>query len=77
MKDEREIICYREGELFVLSKRIKFQNTKEIIIPGLLTFGILIFLFWLKGIAPFGTKSLVVMDAEYQYLDFFSYFVTV
>lgn len=74
MRNDREIVCYREGDLFVLSKRMKFQNTKEIIIPGLLTFGILMVLFWLRGIAPFGTKSLVVMDAEYQYLDFFYYF---
>ncbi len=55
-------------------KRTKFQNIREIIIPGLLTFCVLIFLFWMKGLAPFGTKSLVVMDADIQYLDFFCYF---
>ena len=55
-------------------KRTKFQNIREIIIPGLLTFCVLIFLFWMNGLAPFGTKSLVVMDADIQYLDFFCYF---
>ncbi len=58
----------------LLLKRIKFQNIREIIIPGLLTFCVLMFLFWMKGLAPFGTKSLVVMDADIQYLDFFCYF---
>lgn len=61
-------------DLAVFLKRIKFQNIREIIIPGLLTFCVLIFLFWMKGLAPFGTKSLVVMDADIQYLDFFCYF---
>ncbi len=63
-----------EGDFSVLSKRTKFQNVKEIVIPGLVTFGVLMLLFWMKGLAPFGTKSLVVEDAEYQYLDFFCYF---
>ena len=58
----------------LVSKRIKFQNAREIIIPGVLTFCVLMLLFWMKGLAPFGTKSLVVMDANIQYLDFFSYF---
>ena len=61
-------------DLAVFLKRTKFQNIREIIIPGLLTFCVLIFLFWMKGLAPFGTKSLVVMDADIQYLDFFCYF---
>ncbi len=58
----------------MLSKRIKFQNAREIIIPGLLTFCVMIFLFWMKGLAPFGTKSMVWADANIQYLDFYCYF---
>ncbi len=30
-------------------------------------------LYWWKGYAPFGNNSLVCMDAEIQYLDFFAY----
>ncbi len=62
-----------EEDFDLLSKRIKFQNVREILIPGLLTFCILMLLFWMKGLAPFGTKSLVIMDADIQYLDFFCY----
>ncbi len=63
-----------EGVLDLSSKKIKFQNVREILIPGLLTFSVLMFLFWMKGLAPFGTKSLVIMDADIQYIDFFCYF---
>ena len=39
----------------------------------LLTFLILSVLLFVVGFAPFGNKSLAIMDASIQYLDFFSY----
>ena len=38
-----------------------------------LTFAVLYALYWRKGLEPFGTRTLMVDDAEWQYLDFFSY----
>ncbi len=64
----------QEEDFALFSRRSKFQNAREIMIPGLLTFCILMVLFWMKGLAPFGTKSLVIFDADIQYLDFFCYF---
>lgn len=56
-------------------KKIQFKSqTKIIVLSGMLTFLTLMFLFWIKGLAPFGTKSLAVMDANIQYLDFFAYY---
>ncbi len=54
-------------------QRIRLKKIKGIIVPGLATFFVLMLLFWVKGLAPFGTKSLVIMDADIQYLDFFCY----
>lgn len=51
----------------------KFQWS-VIALSGIFTFAVLMLLFLWKGLAPFGTKSLVVMDANIQYLDFFSYY---
>ena len=51
----------------------KFR-VKVILISGILTFLSLVILFAIRGIAPFGTRSLAVMDANIQYLDFFSYY---
>ena len=48
-----------------------------IVSSGIITFAMLILLFVLKGVAPFGTKSLTVMDANIQYIDFFSYYYDV
>ena len=45
-----------------------------ITLSGMITFTILIILFAIKGLAPFGDRSLVVMDGDIQYLDFFSYY---
>ncbi|MDO5828991.1 MAG: YfhO family protein, partial [Methanocorpusculum sp.] len=39
----------------------------------ILSVGIMFFLFAVKKYAPFGESSLAVMDATYQYLDFFGY----
>ena len=39
----------------------------------ILSLGIMLFLFAVKKYAPFGDCSLAVMDATYQYLDFFGY----
>ncbi len=55
------------------AKNIYIQNIRDIMLPGLLTFCLLMLLFWMKGLAPFGMKSLVVADANIQYLDFFLY----
>lgn len=55
-------------------KQNKLKNARKIILPALTTFFVLIVLFRLNGLAPFGTRSLVVMDADIQYLDFFCYF---
>lgn len=39
-----------------------------------MTFAILYALFWKKGFAPFGGRTLMINDADWQYVDFFSYF---
>lgn len=52
----------------------KNHQGKLVIGTGILTFIILMFLFYLKKLAPFGTRSFVVMDANIQYLDFLSYY---
>lgn len=49
-------------------------EAKAVLYSGLLTFALLCILFAVGGLAPFGSKSLAVMDADIQYLDFFSYF---
>ena len=41
-----------------------------ITLSGMITITILIILFAIKGLAPFGDRSLVVMDGDIQYLDF-------
>ena len=48
-----------------------------VLISGVITFAALLCLFYLKGVAPFGTKALTVMDADIQYIDFFSYYYDV
>lgn len=56
---------------------IKRQETIKryiVILSGILTFGSMMLLYAAKGFVPFGTKSLAWMDANIQYLDFFSYF---
>ena len=50
------------------------DRVRIVALSGILTFFILCLLFYIKGIAPFGSVSLAVMDAQIQYLDFFSYF---
>ncbi|MCI6290401.1 MAG: YfhO family protein, partial [Clostridiales bacterium] len=50
------------------------DRIRIVALSGILTFFILCLLFYIKGIAPFGSVSLAVMDAQIQYLDFFSYF---
>lgn len=40
----------------------------------LIVFFIIVFLYIIKGYAPFGNNTLAIVDAEIQYLDFFSYF---
>lgn len=54
-------------------KMQKAERWKVILLSGALTFAIMILLFWIKGFAPFGTRSVVVMDGTIQYLDFFAY----
>ena len=53
------------------------QNKKlyvgKILLPGILTFAVLMLLFRIEGIAPFGTSTLAVEDAKIQYMDFFAY----
>ena len=44
-----------------------------VLISGFIAFMIIFFIYLINGLAPFGTKSLAVMDAKIQYLDFFSY----
>lgn len=54
-------------------KPLNFK-TKVIALSGILTLVSLMLLFEIKGLAPFGTKSLVIADADIQYLDFYSYY---
>ena len=58
-----------------MKKRLTLQfETRVILSTGLLTFLLLTVLFAFNHIAPFGSNTLAVMDADIQYLDFFSYF---
>lgn len=57
-----------------MKRKIWKFETQVVALSGGLTALLLVFLFLIKGIAPFGTKSFVSMDANIQYLDFFSYF---
>lgn len=54
------------------SKKHLYEIVESVFI-GLFTFGVLILLFKIKRFAPFGNNSLACTDANYQYLDFFSY----
>lgn len=47
------------------------------LLSGILTAGILLFLFVALRYAPFGSRTLATMDANIQYLDFFAYFKNV
>lgn len=55
-------------------KKLWTFKAKIIVCTGGLTFMLLSILLWMKGFAPFGTKTLAIMDADIQYLDFFSYY---
>ena len=46
----------------------------ECLFSGIVTFLIMMVLYVLKDFAPFGDNSFACMDANIQYLDFFSYF---
>lgn len=45
----------------------------DVIVCFALTTGILLLIFYLYGLAPFGDNTLAMMDARLQYLDFFAY----
>lgn len=51
----------------------KKEKSKIIFLSGLITLLIILCIYALNGFAPFGTKTLAVMDANIQYIDFFSY----
>lgn len=51
----------------------KKEKSKIIFLSGLITLLIILCIYALSGFAPFGTKTLAVMDANIQYIDFFSY----
>ena len=55
-------------------KKLWTFKTKIIVCAGGLTFMLLSILLWMKGFAPFGTRTLAIMDADIQYMDFFSYY---
>lgn len=61
-----------EGECLSM-KESKRNLISGMIASGLSVMAIMWLLFWLKGYAPFGENSLATMDANYQYVDFFSY----
>lgn len=49
----------------------KKEKSKIIFLSGLITLLIILCIYALNGFAPFGTKTLAVMDANIQYIDFF------
>ena len=51
----------------------KKEKSKIIFLSGIITLLIILCIYALNGFAPFGTKTLAVMDANIQYIDFFSY----
>lgn len=51
----------------------KKEKSKIIFLSGLITLLIILCIYALNGFAPFGTKTLAIMDANIQYIDFFSY----
>lgn len=54
-------------------RNLKGKKIIFFLLPGVITAGILILLFFVYGYAPFGNRTLAVMDAHIQYLDFFMY----
>lgn len=56
-----------------MNKNPKQKIYIEALLAGILTFGIIWFLYLCTGYAPFGNHSLASMDAHIQYLDFFAY----
>lgn len=44
------------------------------VVSALITFGIVFFVFFIMGINPFGIRSVAIIDAYIQYLDFFGFF---
>lgn len=55
----------------------KKEKSKIIFLSGLITLLIILCIYAFSGFAPFGTKTLAVMDANIQYIDFFSYLKSV
>lgn len=51
----------------------KKDKSKIIFLSGVITLLIILCIYAISGFAPFGTKTLAVMDANIQYVDFFSY----
>lgn len=51
----------------------KKEKSKIIFLSGLITLLIILCIYAFSGFAPFGTKTLAIMDANIQYIDFFSY----
>ena len=51
----------------------KKEKGRIIFLSGLITLLIIFCIYALSGFAPFGTKTLAIMDANIQYIDFFSY----
>lgn len=51
----------------------KKEKSKIIFLSGLITLLIILCIYAVSGFAPFGTKTLAVWDAYFQYIDFFSY----
>lgn len=49
------------------------QKTVALFIPSILAVLILLPIFYLQDLAPFGANSLASMDARIQYIDFFAY----
>ncbi len=52
----------------------KFTSIFTPVIPALITFGIIYFVFFFLNIAPFGNNTIAIDDADIQYLDFFGFY---
>lgn len=56
-----------------MEKFFKKNNKIIYVLSFLITLGLLCIIFMIKGIAPFGNRSLACNDGTLQYIDFFAY----
>ena len=57
----------------IKNRRDRLVRCAAALVAFILTVGMLYALYWRKDLVPFGSRSLMINDGDWQYLDFFSY----